>query len=95
MWDEPPRNPFTRVGFLGHFLAKPPGKPKEKSRLIDFSIGSYNSLVGAAQRDAPEWGRLVEAAGEPQYWLVACSALKRTVTSFTRRLPVHQGQKGL
>jgi hypothetical protein len=40
------------------------------------SVGSYNNLIEARQRDDPVWGKLVEAAGEPQYWLVACSAVR-------------------
>ncbi len=36
-------------------------------------VGSYNSL-GVAPRDYPLEDILVEAAGEPKIWLVACSA---------------------
>jgi len=37
---------------------------------------------------------MMEAAGEPECLLVACSASWGTVTSEARRLPVHQGKKG-
>ena len=40
----------------------------------------------------PPRGILVEAAGEPMFWLVACSG-PWTVTSWKRRLPVHQGKR--
>jgi pyridoxamine 5'-phosphate oxidase family protein len=41
-------------------------------RIISF--GSYNNLVAVAQRYDPVWGIVVKAAGEPRYWLAACSA---------------------
>ncbi len=37
---------------------------------------------------------MVEAVGEPECLLVACSAGKGTVTSEARRLPVQEAYKG-
>ena len=62
--DEPVRGNKTRVEWIEEI---PAGR-------FYLRVGSYNNLVVATQWYDPVWGIVMEAAGEPGYWLVACSA---------------------